>query len=63
LKRSLKGTYVRVQPFHLFRYLDEQVFRFSERAKNQPLLCHAIVGEGLRLTYSDLTENDREATA
>src|SRR6266478_1506783 len=31
LKRSLKGTYVNVEPFHLFRYLDEQAFRFNER--------------------------------
>ena len=29
LKRSLKGTYVSVEPFHLFRYLDKQVFRFN----------------------------------
>jgi len=31
LKRSLKGTYVSVEPFHLFRYLDEQAFRFNSR--------------------------------
>jgi len=31
LKRSLKGTYVSVEPFHLFRYLDEQSFRFNNR--------------------------------
>lgn len=31
LKRSIKGTYVSVDPFHLFRYLDEQAFRFNER--------------------------------
>ena len=31
LKRSIKGTYVSVQPFHLFRYLDEQTFRFNKR--------------------------------
>ncbi len=31
LKRSIKGTYVSVEPFHLFRYLDEQSFRFNER--------------------------------
>src|SRR5271155_2646215 len=31
LKRSLKGTYVSVEPFHLFRYLDEQAFRYNER--------------------------------
>lgn len=34
LKRGLKGTYVSVEPFHLFRYLDEQAFRFNER-KNE----------------------------
>src|SRR5713101_578859 len=31
LKRALHGTYVNVEPFHLFRYLDEQAFRFNER--------------------------------
>ena len=31
LKRSIKGTYVSVEPFHLFRYLDEQSFRFNTR--------------------------------
>jgi hypothetical protein len=31
LKRSIKGTYVSVEPFHLFRYLDEQAFRFNQR--------------------------------
>ncbi len=31
LKRTLKGTYVSVEPFHLFRYLDEQVYRFNNR--------------------------------
>ena len=32
LKRCLKGTYISVEPFHLFRYLDEEVFRFNNRA-------------------------------
>jgi transposase-like protein len=31
LKRALKGTYVSVMPFHLFRYVDEEVFRFNDR--------------------------------
>ena len=31
LKRAIKGTYVSVEPFHLFRYLDEQTFRFNNR--------------------------------
>ena len=34
VKRALKGTYIAVEPFHLFRYLDEQAFRFNERADN-----------------------------
>jgi transposase-like protein len=34
LKRGIRGTYVSVEPFHLFRYLDEQAFRFNER-KNE----------------------------
>ena len=32
LKRGLKGTYIAVEPFHLFRYVDEQVFRYNNRA-------------------------------
>jgi hypothetical protein len=31
LKRAIKGTYVSVEPFHLFRYLDDQSFRYNER--------------------------------
>ncbi len=31
LKRGIKGTYVSVEPYHLFRYLDEQAFRFNSR--------------------------------
>ena len=31
LKRAIKGTYVSVEPFHLYRYLDEQTFRYNER--------------------------------
>ena len=31
VKRSLHGTYVSVEPFHLFRYLDEQSFRYNNR--------------------------------
>ena len=31
LKRSLNGTYVSVEPFHLFRYVDEQAFRYNNR--------------------------------
>ena len=31
LKRAIRGTYVSVEPFHLFRYLDEQTYRFNNR--------------------------------
>jgi transposase-like protein len=57
LKRSLKGTYVSVEPFHLFRYLDEQAFRFNTRkgtdANRFVKALAAIVGK--RLTYAELT--------
>jgi ISXO2-like transposase domain len=65
LKRGLKGTYVSVEPFHLFRYLDEQVFRFNARATNDYGRFAAVLSwvNGLRLTYSELTGNDAKATA
>jgi transposase-like protein len=54
LKRALKGTYVNVEPFHLFRYLDEQAFRFNER-KNEDgdkgrfiLALEGVVGKGIK---------------
>jgi len=57
LKRALKGTYVSVEPFHLFRYLDEQAFRFNNRiemndADRFSLAITGIVGR--RLTYEEL---------
>jgi transposase-like protein len=57
LKRGIKGTYVSVEPFHLFRYLDEQAFRFNERKDNDAgrfvKLARGIIGKGLR--YMKLT--------
>jgi hypothetical protein len=57
LKRSIKGTYVSVEPFHLFRYLDEQAFRFNERkgkdADRFVKTVKQVVGK--RLTYDELT--------
>jgi transposase-like protein len=62
LKRGLGGTYIAVEPFHLFRYVDEQAFRFNNRAtKDNPLndadrftlAMSQIVGK--RLTYQELT--------
>jgi len=62
LKRGLKGTYVAVEPFHLHRYADEQVFRYNNRAtKDNPLndadrfaLAVSQIS-GKRLTYAELT--------
>lgn len=60
LKRSLKGTYISVEPFHLFRYLDEQVFRFNERTRNDRGRFQGVLSSvsGRRLTYRELTGND-----
>lgn len=62
LKRGLNGTYVAVEPFHLSRYVDEQVFRFNNRStKDNPLndadrfaLAVSQIA-GRRLTYAELT--------
>ena len=63
LKRGLNGTYVAIEPFHLSRYLDEQVFRFNHRkdargnktpdADRFSIAVSQIVGR--RLTYAELT--------
>jgi transposase-like protein len=57
LKRGLHGTYVSVEPFHLYRYLEEQVFRFNNRhvtdADRFVMLCSNVAGK--RLTWNTLT--------
>lgn len=57
LKRSIRGTYVSVEPFHLFRYLDEQTFRFNSRHGNDGERFERVTGKvaGKRLTYKELT--------
>jgi transposase-like protein len=62
LKRTLRGTYVCVEPFHLSRYVDEQVFRFNNRKDGDRKMTDAerftaaMAGlAGRRLTYSELT--------
>ncbi|MDQ2842049.1 MAG: IS1595 family transposase [Acidobacteriota bacterium] len=61
LKRGLHGTYISVEPFHLFRYVDEQAFRFNTRkdmndADRFSLAVSQIVGK--RLTWKRMTGND-----
>jgi len=63
LKRTIRGTYVSVEPFHLFRYLDEQAFRFNERRDedgDRGRFLKAMAGIiGKRLTWAKLTaENE-----
>lgn len=58
LKRGLKGTYISVEPFHLFRYLDEQAFRYNNRRDMNDgdrfsLAVSQIVGK--RLTFAEVT--------
>jgi transposase-like protein len=57
LKRGLKGTYISVEPFHLFRYLDEQAFRFNNRkATDGERFIEALSSVvGKRVMYKELT--------
>jgi len=70
VKRGLKGTYISVEPFHLFRYLDEQVYRFNNRAtKDNPMndadrfqvALSQIAGK--RLTFAEGTGKVQETPA
>ena len=63
LKRGLSGTYVSVEPFHLFRYLDEQASRYNQRLNMTnfdrfKLACSQIVGK--RLSWDVLTGKQEE---
>jgi transposase-like protein len=64
LKRGLKGTYVSVEPFHMFRYLDEQVFRFNNRKDNDSGRFESVMQNiiGKRVTYKTLTGADLPET-
>jgi transposase-like protein len=66
LKRGLRGTYVSVEPFDLFRYLDEQSFRYNNRLEMDDYdrfrkLLKKVTGK--RVTYSKLTGKEGETTA
>jgi transposase-like protein len=57
-KRTLKGTYVSCNSEHLFRYLDEQSFRFDNRRDNDSMRFSSVLGmvAGKRLTYAELIQ-------
>jgi transposase-like protein len=69
LKRTISGTYVSVEPFHLFRYLDEQAYRFNHRKDDDgkplddgqrfDLAVRQIVGK--RLTWAEVTGKEAAA--
>lgn len=63
LKRGINGTYVSVEPFHLFRYLDEQAYRFNNRkmsdAERFDIAVKGVVGK--RLTFDQLTGKAAQA--
>jgi hypothetical protein len=64
LKRGISGTSISVEPFHLFRYLDEQSFRYNNRlgfndATRFGLVMSQIVGK--RVTYAELTGKEAGA--
>lgn len=60
LKRTIGGTYVSVEPFHLFRYLDEQSFRYNERTSTDAQRFQKVLGSvaGKRLTWDHLTSQE-----
>jgi hypothetical protein len=63
LKRTLKGTYVSVDPAHLDRYLDEQAFRFNERDDKDGGSFRKVVSSvaGKRPTYKELIGDEPTA--
>ena len=64
LKRGLNGTYVSVEPFHLFRYLDEQAYRFNHRkltdSERFEIAVFGIVGK--RLTWDQVTGKELDSS-
>jgi transposase-like protein len=66
VKRGLKGTYISVEPFHLFRYLDEQVYRYNKRklahdGERFELALSQVAGK--RLTFKEVTGKVGETSA
>jgi hypothetical protein len=63
LKCCFRGTHVSVEPFHLFRYLDEEAFRFNNRTDKDGQRVEKAVGavSGKRMTYKQLIGADAPA--
>jgi transposase-like protein len=65
LKRTIKGSYVAVEPFHLDRYIDEQVFRYNNRQQKPVERFAKALSQiaGKRLTYAEVTGKVLETSA
>lgn len=65
LKRGIRGTYVSVEPYHLFRYVDEQAFRFNNRKLTDSERFDNVMGQivGKRLTYKQLIGSAEESSS
>jgi len=63
LKRGLHGTYISVEPFHLFRYIDEQAFRYNTRKLTDAERFVGVMSQvaGRRLTLAELTGKELDA--
>ncbi len=63
LKRALGGTYIAVEPFHLFRYIDEQSFRYNNRGTNDAGRFIKTLSQviGKRLTFAEVTGRGLQA--
>ena len=61
LKRGINGTYVSVEPFHLFRYLDEQVYRYNNRKLTDGERVQHSRYCGKRFTFDELTGETAQA--
>lgn len=61
LKRGINGTYISVRPFHLFRYLDEQAFRYNSREETDAERFVGVLAgvSGKRVTWKEVTGKDR----
>ena len=59
-KRCIKGTHIQLSPFHLQRYVDEEVFRFNQRKLDDARRFGAVMMQvpGRRITYRRLTQQD-----
>lgn len=65
LKRGLHGTYISVEPFHLFRYIDEQVYRYNNRKATPAQRFAAVMANvyGKRLTWNEVTGKESATPA